>query len=62
MGVQTERARETQTDRHTDRHRQRESERERERMEDSVKNIQEYTDTSMSLVLYIHTSISAKTG
>ena len=29
---------------------------------ESIINIQEYTDTSMSLVLYIHTSTTVKTG
>ena len=49
-----------QTDRQTDRHRQ-EGIREKENGR-QVKNIQEYTDTSMSLVLYIHTSTTVKTG
>ena len=42
-----QRGRERETDRQTDR--------QTDRMEDSVKSIQEYKDTSMSLVLYNYT-------
>ena len=54
-GGGSDRESERDRERHTDRHRQSESdtERERERMEDSVKNIQEYTD----IYIYINESI-----
>ena len=44
-----------EVNRQKDRNRENQTEKERERMEHSLKNIQEYKDTSMSLVLHNYT-------